>query len=86
MLSTPSRTSRSDGLDWHLEVRFRHLGDHLHDLGPRAIGEALIAEALASGDPEAALRRLEPYGRLTPGMILAAGADRPLRPRLKVVR
>jgi hypothetical protein len=71
-------------IGWDNEVRLHRIGDHLHGLGPRAVGEALIGEASASGDPEATLRRLEPYTRLPRQKVVAAGADRPLRPRLVV--
>jgi hypothetical protein len=71
-------------IGWDNEARLHRIGNHIHGLGPRAVGEALIGEASASGDPEATLRRLEPYTRLPRQKVVAAGADSPLRPRLKV--
>jgi hypothetical protein len=69
---------------WHNEARIYRLAEHLHGLGPRAVGEALIGEAAASGNPEATLGRLAQFTRTTRQEVASVGADRPLRPRLKV--
>ncbi|WP_431268678.1 hypothetical protein [Dankookia sp. P2] len=53
-------------------------------MGPRAVSEALIGEAAASGNPEATLYRLAQFTRITRQEVIAVGADCPLRPRLKV--
>jgi hypothetical protein len=57
---------------------------HLHTLGARPVGELLAELAGGPFGPAPVLAALAPYRRLTRAMILAAGADRPLRPRLKV--
>ena len=53
--------------------RYARLIEHLHRLGPRAIGELLrsIAE-----EPSDLISELERYGRLDPSVIRAIGADR----------
>lgn len=49
---------------------------HLHALGPRATAELLAALATRTGEGLALLELLADYGRLTPGMVRAAGGNR----------
>ena len=72
------------GLDPRVESLIRRRGIHLHVLGARSVQEVLLVWAAGPGGSAPVLDVLEPYDRLTPAMILAAGADHPLRPRLKV--
>ena len=52
---------------------------HLHDLGPRAVCEAL-AEVADAADRDMVLSIVRRFSTLTPAMIRAAGDDgRPLR-------
>ncbi len=46
--------------------------EHLHSLGPRAVGE-LLYEVAEGGDLD---RALDAYERLTPSLLKAMGADR----------
>ena len=55
------------------ELRFWRALKHLHELGPRATGEALIE--VAGGDPAKALAVIEGYRVLDRQMIRAAGED-----------
>ena len=64
-------------------VRIHRGAAHLHDLGSRALAEALVELAEPDG-AAAVLDLLDRYNRLTPAMIRAAEADRP-RPRQLVV-
>ena len=83
-MSRTTDHAASAAIGWHIADRIHRIAEHIHDLGPRAVGEALIAEAGASGDPMTTLRRLAPFTRFTRQQVVAAGADCPLRPRLKV--
>ena len=65
-------------------VRIHRGAAHLHDLGQRPLGEALV-ELAEHGGPAAVLAVLDRYGRLTPAMVRAAGADQPLVHQLVVV-
>jgi hypothetical protein len=59
--------------------------EHLHRLGPRAIGEALAEIGLRSGDMTTAFAVVVEYQeRLTPEKIRSAGADR-FPPPLSIV-
>jgi hypothetical protein len=57
---------------------------HLHSLGARSVGELLAELAGGPAGPAPVLGALERYRRLTRAQVVAAGADRPLRPWLKV--
>lgn len=50
--------------------------EHLHRLGARAVGEALLELANEAGDPDALDLLLARYGRLTVAMVRLAGGDR----------
>ncbi|MGY0794246.1 hypothetical protein ACW7BJ_33280 [Azospirillum argentinense] len=52
------------------QIRLQRIAEHVVELGPRAVAEAL-AEALAHGDMD----RLEAYRRLVPEMLTAMGGD-----------
>lgn len=66
-------------------LRLERGGTHLRHLGDRATAEFLTELARRIGGGPAILALLEEYGRLSPGMVRAAGADRfPPRP-LRVV-
>jgi hypothetical protein len=83
----PSAGQRQVGLaDLHpLDlVRIHRGAAHLHDLGQRPLGEALV-ELAQHGGPAAVLDVLACYGRLTPAMVRAAGADQPLVHQLVMV-
>ncbi len=54
------------------DLRFRRQVEHLHRLGPRAIGE-LLCEVAGGKDLD---RALEPYQRLTPDLLKALGGNR----------
>ena len=54
------------------DLRFRRLVGHLHALGPRALGEFLVALRVQ----EKVANNLERYGELTPQMLEVANADR----------
>jgi hypothetical protein len=56
----PSQALRCD-------LRFRRLVEHLHQLGPRLVGELLLAAE--RGIEDEILARLERYGRLDPAMV-----------------
>lgn len=63
-------------------LRLQRGAAQLHALGPRAVAELLAELARDIGAPFI-LDRLAAYGRLTPGMMAAAGANhappRPMR-------
>lgn len=63
----------------------RHGAGHLHTLGPRAVEEAMLELAAGSNGPAPVKAVLTRYGRLNRAQIVAAGAYRPLRPRLVVL-
>lgn len=52
--------------------RHHRLIEHLHRLGPRPVGEALL-EVAGGADVDQTLRR---YGELDPEIVMAVGADR----------
>ena len=52
------------------DLRFRRLVDHLHGLGPRALGEFLAGLRVH----EKVANNLETYAKLTPEMLAIAGA------------
>jgi hypothetical protein len=54
-------------------LRFRHLIRHLHRLGPRPCGEALLE--LACDDHARLIRILENYARFEPRLVRALNAD-----------
>ena len=65
-------------------LRIHRAAAHLHGLGPRPLGHALV-ELAEHGGPATVLAMLDRYSRLTPAMIRAAGADQPLVHQLLVV-
>lgn len=69
-------------------LRLHRGAEHLHTLGPRAVAELLAEVADAIGGAPCILRALAEYERrLTPAMLSAAGAGRPLpRPMRAVSR
>jgi hypothetical protein len=58
---------------------------HLHDLGPRAVHEALAEITAAHGIEDDVLRRLEAYRRLTRAQLAVTGGDRFPAPPLREV-
>ena len=56
--------------------RFERQVEHLHRLGPRAVGEFLAEIATATGQPALIAARLEEYFRLDPEILRAVGGDR----------
>ena len=62
----------SDIGDVAARLRRQHQIEHLHRLGPRAVGE-LLYEVSEGEDLD---RALEAYGRLTPDMLEALAGDR----------
>ena len=57
-------------------LRFRRQVEHLHGLGPRAVGE-LLAEIGAERSIQTVIdRKLDRYSQLKPGALSAAGGDR----------
>ncbi len=60
----------------HFEQRFRHGAEHVHRLRARALAELLAEIGREHGIVPDILERLDGYGRLSPAMIRAAGADR----------
>lgn len=65
------------------DVRFRRLVEHLHELGPRALGEFLVGLRAQ----EKVANNLESYERLTPEALAIVGGDQwPSRPLHTVER
>lgn len=62
--------------------RFARLVEHLHALGPRAVGEFLVEVA----DPEDLFLVLERYARLHPETVRALGCDQFPSPPMILVR
>jgi hypothetical protein len=60
------------------DILFRRLVRHVHGLGPRAVGEALLELAPNRGAVVAVLER---YERFTPAFVRSAGGDDWLEPR-----
>lgn len=59
------------------DMRFRRLVEHLHELGPRALGEFLVGLRTQ----EKVANNLEAYERLTTEALAITGADQwPPRP------
>ena len=56
--------------------RFRRQVEHLHRLGPRAVGELLAEIGAERGIRTIIDRKLDQYSRLEPDSINAAGGDR----------
>ena len=75
------------GVSEALDARQRHqrLVEHLHDLGPRPVGELLAELAQVHGISEDVDRRLERYGQLRADVVQALGVDRYLAPPLHIV-
>ena len=67
------------------QARLHRGAEHLHRLGPRAMAEFLAELGNRIGGTPACLSLLNEYGRLSPGLVRAAGADRPLRSPLSAV-
>lgn len=68
-------------------LRVQRGAEHLHRLGARATAEFLTELANRIGGMPAVIGLLNEYGRLNPGMVRAAGADRfPARPLRAVPR
>ena len=65
-------------------LRMQRIAFHVYALGPRALAELLI-ELDRRAAPGAVMAVLAAFGRLTPPMVRAAGADRmPPRPLRQV--
>jgi hypothetical protein len=64
--------------------RFQSLVEHLHRLGPRAVGEFLI-ELTIEHHPDL-LERLERYRRIEPDVLKVLGADQIPKPIFAVGR
>ena len=73
----------SDTVDMAARLKRQRQIEHLHHLGPRAVGE-LLYEVAETEDLD---RALEAYGRLTPDLLKALGGNRfPPRPIHEVQR
>ena len=59
-----------------IRLRLEALAPRIAALGARPVAELLIDLAAATGEPEIVLARAEAFGRLSPAMVRAAGADR----------
>lgn len=57
-------------------LRLQRGAEHLHRLGPRATAEFLSELACRIGGAPAIMALLTEYGRVSPGMVRAAGGDR----------
>ncbi len=61
----------------HLEqMRFQRRVEHLHRLGPRAVGELLGEVANRIGGAPVITMLLAEYEQVTPAMVRAVGGDR----------
>ena len=77
--AAPSRSLAAQRRALRFRMRLDRAALHLHDLGPRAVCEAL-AELADAADRDTVLAIVCGFGSLTPKMIQAAGDDgRPLR-------
>lgn len=66
-------------------LTIRAASQHVHALGPRVLEEVFTEFARGPLGIVRVVETLEPYGHLTPALVAAVGADRPLQPRLLVV-
>ncbi len=56
-------------------IRFQRLVEHLHGLGPRAVGSIIAEVATEHGIGDEVMQRLERYRQVTPEMIERVNAE-----------
>jgi hypothetical protein len=83
-LSAAVSTPLNPPEQWVFPVRLQAAAEHLHALGPRALGALLLEIGNATDAMPLVMERASAYRQLTPEMLEATGGDR-FPPRLTVV-